>query len=341
MKSENEYKVKKMYQRVSTPEYDVKDKVLAEINKQKLPRKISRKLLIAAVMCLILLLAGTAAAAGVFDHIFTINSDGPEQIIEENFPTPTPLPDPETYDESLNEDPGYIASIFANEAEYGECRFAVYLLEDGRSAVASAVSHVLLDDFDLMKEYIKGSNSPLPYPDYIPDGYEFLSGEITFYLDERIFDLEPRSNWEEDGIRYYIFDLPAGFEKNIIRYSMKFVDSQENQISVFFQLCGSDWGFEEIELQDDDTAEYLEIDNFDDAVLVNSEEDKYYNYRFHLFSFIEPVESSEFSFFLLDEENENKSDWDYITTYDAAIAYVSSEDLSRQEIIKFVEGFAY
>ena len=89
--------IKQVFEQIKTPEYDIKTKVLSEINNHGEVRRVNRKVLIAAAILAALLLVGTVGAATVFDNFKVFNfpyDNSGADITEENImPEVTPLPD--------------------------------------------------------------------------------------------------------------------------------------------------------------------------------------------------------------------------------------------------------
>jgi hypothetical protein len=337
MKSNDENKIKKMYERIDTPEYDVKDKVMAQIRVTKKVPRINRKILLAAVLCLVFLLAGTAAAAGVFNHIFTLHLFSDELIDDAPQPTPTPTIDTSDMIVTQETDIGSVLLQFVNQAEFGEYRLAHCYDKNGMGHSSDGVSPVETTDFKEMKEYIENSNIPLPIPKYIPKGYEFSRGYIEFYFDERIFDIEPSSIYEEDGIDYYIYNLPDDFYKNILNYSMYFIDKNNNDIFVQVQLSNTDSGMQEVGVTDDSVAEYLDVDGFDDAMLLYDAENTN-EYGVGLYKAIDPVNIVMFGWKITDGmQDDIKEDNEYVRVQDAVFTSISVRGLPKRKLTKIID----
>lgn len=343
MKNNETEHLKNMYKKIVTPEYDAKDKVLKEIDRQRGVPRLNKKVLIAAIVCLILLMIGTAGAAGLLEHMLVFKTPEDEKIIaqyDESVPAPTPVPALE--DIVIDEqDEVFIMRQFIDEIQPGEFRSAFSFDEqNGTGTGTEEVSIIKSDDFDEIVNYLKNSITPLPIPKYTPKGYEFVRGEIYLYLDESILDSEPYKAWEDNGINYYIFHLNEEYQRNIEMYSLKFTDKNGNDIDIWMHLSpmmqeGHGFGASETAV-----AEYIDVAGFDESLLIYDKEKQYsYMYSLALYKDTDPVYTVVFSSIKYDEYmNAEMAERDYTDTLQNMVIRITADDISRKEILKIADN---
>lgn len=339
MKNNETDKIKKMYERVNTPEYDVKEAVLKELGRQQSVPRLNKKVLIAAIVCLILLMVGTAGATGIFDHMLVFRRPNENYQLGMNEPLPTPVPAPE--DIVIDEqDVVFIMSQFINQIQPGEFRCAFSFDEaNGTGTGAHEVSLIKSDDFEEIIKYLQNSNTPLPIPKYIPKGYEFVKGQIYLYLDESILDSEPYKAWEEDGINYYIFQLSEGYQRNIEVYSLEFTDKNGNDVDIRMHLSPMMQGGHGFGASETAVAEYIDIKGFDESLLIYDKEKQYsYMYNLALYKDIDAIYSVNFSSKLHDEfMNFDNTNYDYTESLQNIMIRITADEISKKEILKIGE----
>lgn len=347
MKNNND-KIKQMYESIDTPDYDVKDKVLAEINNQKRVPRISRKVLLVATMVMILLLA-TAGAAGAFDHMFIVRDIS---TIEEGptiSPTPVPGMDANEINNINNAQPtkepstlqhgDFVDTLidFVYQAEYGEYRMIECYDASGMVNSSENISPFETEDYSLMMQKVNNSTFNISFPEYIPQGYEFKLGRLEFYMDEKVFSIKP-TKWEENGFYYTIYNLPDDFDKNIKDCCMIFENDSEDIIEFRVILFPEMSGVEDVYLEDDVEAEYIKVDGFDDAVLLTG--NSYFKgHTIALYKSIEPITNIYHT--VMDDDflqQHGRTQEDYAEAHDTVIIYVSSPTLPKEELIKFAQG---
>jgi hypothetical protein len=85
-----------------------------------------------------------------------------------------------------------------------------------------------------MTEKIKNSDSELLVPSFIPIGYSFVTGEVTYYVSEETLaaGFQMISEETKDGILLKKFRMPGPYESDIESYTMLFTDNQENRLAI-------------------------------------------------------------------------------------------------------------
>ena len=99
-----------------------------------------------------------------------------------------------------------------------------------------------------MKQYVKGADQELLIPAWIPDGYHFVSGELSFFVSKKTYDAGLEQLGEEttdDGILIKKFRALGPYESDIESYGMIFSDEQGNRLmfGCYRDQAGSRYSF--------------------------------------------------------------------------------------------------
>lgn len=344
-KNIDDNEVKQMYEKIKTPEYNIKENVMNEINNHNKVRHINRKALIAAAILTTLLLVGTVGAATIFDDFKVFNfpyDNSGADITEENImPEVTPLPDNIVIS---NAEEDKITSEFTRAAQPGELRIAYYTYPDGSGGGTYQPPVMEFDNYAVFEQYIKEANVYLPLPAYIPKDYSLDLCRITFWNDLALLQAEPASTEIIGGVNCLVFALPEGYEKNISGYTLRYANTNGNYIEIdsylttrFSENVSSGFG-----ASAEATAENVSIEGFGDAMLINDKE-KTYNYvnELVLYKEIEPVESAMILEKYMEEDLQGDIEFPpsaYMEIMDAMIIIISGDDVSRKDIIKIGEN---
>ncbi len=254
-----------LYQRVSAH---------AEKGEKRMKYKFPKGVLIALIV--ILCMGTVAVAAGVYGGTTNWNGD---IIFDERPEIAYPTMPPEMLEEEI--DRSVRISDWVRELENDGELLIIYEMQDGE--IYSSTSNSLkrtAKDMEVFKELLDGVEY-LPLPNFIPDGYEFVQGEVRYTCREG-------GEWRlanqmelEKGVKAEWYQLDAA--DAIVRgYDVLFRSSPEDYhyLNIFvtmFELQDvNDQSFGFIEGQ---TVKVVDVQGMDNALAITSENSCYLSMR--------------------------------------------------------------
>lgn len=342
--NKEEKRIIEMYKSVKTPEYKMKQAVLSNLNKQIAPLRANRKILLATVLGIILLLAGTVGAAAILENFkifnFPFQNDQRGIIEQEVVPEPTILPE----NVAIIKSPIESEEIrqFLDSIQPYEIRAVYYMDGNGGGSGTMDIYHFKPQSYTEFVDIMSQGTISFPMPQYIPDGYDYDSAVIYLYLNESTLALEPDITVDESGVTRLVYQLPEVYKKHIGSYSLSYKNSDENyiKISAYIQPAFSEDISAGFGASASATAEKVKIKQFGDTMLIYDKEKVFkYLYKLVLYNEIEPIETADLLSMVMEMEREDEfSDETYIETMDAMLIAIDADNISRKDIIKIGEN---
>lgn len=106
-----------------------------------------------------------------------------------------------------------------------------------------------------LADLLSDADSALMLPSYIPDGYEFQSANLSYFLTKEILDQAEMKETQQDGIVVYEYILPRSVLQQISGLCIEYLNEKNQRIIIetnYVQDINIDTGsndFQEIELQ--------------------------------------------------------------------------------------------
>ncbi len=341
--SNDEKRIKQMYENIQTPNYDIKRNILNAIESKPTVHKINRKALIAATLFVVLLFVGTAGAMGMFGSfkVFNFPNENTQSGIleQEIIPEPTTIPEGITIISNPDEDQAVYE--FTNAAKAGELRAAYYFYEEGSTAGNMIVSPIVVKNYSEMEQYINDGKVAIPLPKYIPSGYTFSSGSINLYLTRSILEIEPSSIVTQNGITYMTYQLPESYEKNIVEYNMVYTNNKGEylRISPYLNPAFSEQVSSEFGTSDTAIAENVNIPGYGNSLFIHDNEQTWnYLNQLILYNKVEPIETIYFYEKIIDEYVLKVEHVPCVEILNTITIKISTDGLSKREVIKIAEN---
>jgi len=348
MNQNDDKKIHKMYENITTPEYDATKDVLTHI--KTVPRKniaLKRVIIIAAVVCLCAVALGAADLLGWQSfNMFGEKTGSGSPILpaitpvpgnEDNAHTPikraTPEPeDPEVIEHEMR---------FMDETADDEVRISIATRGNGGYGGGSN-SGIRTEDLSRIENIMSINLSPIEIPTYITEGYTFKKGSIDFYVDE---DNPPELIYTEDinERTYWIYKLKEGFEQKVARIKLTYANEKGDEFTCDVRLCQVLADSIEHHVSESSVVKTIEIPGFDEGIWVHDKKREFHLNQLSLFKeipLIDAVDLYSLSFRdLIDSDEELEQDFmNKDIKYISMVCNIYADSLDVDELIKITES---
>lgn len=286
---------------------------------------LNRKMVLTVIVVLVLL---GATAFALTKHIF-VDWSGKQVMLDEPQTAMT------QQDITAMQEKAQIAKKMLSQAPDNE----LWVAEIWEETQITHYVKTVYEALDQMAERIKSSDSELLVPSYIPVGYSFVKGEMTFYAsaETRAAGLHMISEEITDGILLKKFRVLGPYESDIKSYNMLFSDGQGNRLEIRCerQESTSTYSFT---IGEGGSSQAIAVNGMAEGIYIHDEGNPFFPNSIHMRKKeMSPKEYFEFPIPLTYSEMDDKPPVSF--TYDAAVYDIQADTLDKDTLLSIAGSF--
>lgn len=242
--------IRDMFESIETPPYDVSKDVMKRIRPVSQGRVVLKRVVIAVAILCVCFTFLAAAKLIIWQEY---------NLFGEKVNSPATSATPQQYELTQYD------QQFLDETLLGEVRCMI-----SEEYTSEKIGGIETSNYDDILDYVNKSNSPMVLPSFIPEGYAFRMGWIQFYLDEESLNADVILSEEKDGKRYEVYQLPAGYERNIEWITLCFDGQNGEELKYDVHIMGAlDEGSFSHHSPESAVVKSIEIAGFDTGIMVH------------------------------------------------------------------------